>query len=121
MKRGRRSKQRRTGSSGRAKASDPHALYADLVSALNHPLRKELLKLLIAAAGPRSPKELAKATKQPLPNVSYHVRVLEEKGAVELTDEESVRGTVAHFYKVTALVRSTPWVMASLDQPVARP
>src|SRR3954467_5690279 len=46
-----------------------------------------------------SPKEISEQIETPLSNVSYHVRVLDELGLVEIVEEESVRGSVAHFYK----------------------
>ena len=51
----------------------------DLLIALRHPLRREILQAM--AAGPsRSAPDLAGTLNQPLSNVSYHVRVLVECG-----------------------------------------
>lgn len=63
-----------------------------LLFVLQHPLRRELLKLLIEGGEARSPKELARHTKRPVPNVSYHVRVLADGGAAVLVAEEPGRG-----------------------------
>jgi hypothetical protein len=52
--------------------------------------------------------------RKPLSNVSYHARTLKELGALEIAYEESVRGSVEHFYEATALVKETPWVLATL-------
>jgi DNA-binding transcriptional ArsR family regulator len=88
-----------------------------LLSVLKHPLRRELLKLYVEAKEMRSPKELTLPTNGHLSNVSYHVRVLAEKGAVELVAEEARRGSVEHFYEPTALVDEVPWGRAALGLP----
>lgn len=88
-----------------------------LLSLLKHPLRRELLKLYVEAREMRSPKELTLPTNGHLSNVSYHVRVLAEKGAVELVAEEARRGSVEHFYEPTALVDEVPWGRAALGLP----
>lgn len=46
-----------------------------------------------------SPKELADELRAPLSDVSYHVRVLRDLGAIELVATEPVRGAVAHYYR----------------------
>ncbi|HET9153116.1 MAG TPA: helix-turn-helix domain-containing protein [Solirubrobacterales bacterium] len=58
-----------------------------------------------------SPKEIAAQIEMPLSNVSYHVRVLDELGLVEIVEEESVRGSVAHFYKAVErpLIDNPDW------------
>jgi DNA-binding transcriptional ArsR family regulator len=58
-----------------------------------------------------SPKEISRQIKIPLSNVSYHVRVLDELGLIEIVEEESVRGSVAHFYKAAErpLIDNPDW------------
>jgi DNA-binding transcriptional ArsR family regulator len=68
-----------------------------LLKALNHPVRAQALAIL--ANGIASPTELADRLDQPLGNISYHVRVLEELGLVEIAAEEAVRGSMAHYFK----------------------
>ena len=85
-----------------------------LIFLLQHPLRKQLLKLYIEAKAKRSPKELAAPTNQHVCSVSYHVRVLAEHGAVVLVAEEPRRGSVEHFYEATPLVDEVPWARAVL-------
>jgi DNA-binding transcriptional ArsR family regulator len=97
------------------KRKDPHAANAGLVTALNHPTRRALLKLYLEGDAALSPKELSELTGEKLPTVSYHVRVLADRNAIELAEEEPVRGSVAHFYRVSELTKSTPWVLESLD------
>ena len=87
-----------------------------LLEALRHPLRRRLLRRYVESEAPDGlgPRELAMAEEAPLSNVSYHVRVLAEKGAVELIGEVPSGGSLAHLYRATQLVRETPWVLASL-------
>ena len=75
----------------------------DLAKALSHPLRLELLRRF--NEGVSSPVELARALDVPLGNVSYHVRVLERLGCIELVDTAQRRGAVEHYYR--ALRRAT--------------
>lgn len=80
-----------------------------LVKALNHPVRVKALTILTERTA--SPKEIAAELDVPLSNVSYHVRVLDELGLVEIREEESVRGSVAHFYRAVErpLIHNPDW------------
>ncbi|HVV91422.1 MAG TPA: helix-turn-helix domain-containing protein [Solirubrobacterales bacterium] len=82
----------------------------ELLIALRHPLRREILRAM-AARDPISPREISNALREPLSNVSYHVRVLADCGAVELVDTEPVRGSMQHFYSTTI---DEPWALAVL-------
>jgi DNA-binding transcriptional ArsR family regulator len=77
----------------------------DLLTALRHPLRRRILREL-ADGEARSPRELAAALRQPLSNVSYHVRVLTERGATILVGTKPSRGSVEHFYRGAV---EAPW------------
>src|SRR5436305_9584562 len=68
-----------------------------LVKGLSHPVRVECLTVL--AKRTASPRQLSEILDHDLSNISYHVRVLDELGLIELVKEEPVRGAVAHFYK----------------------
>jgi DNA-binding transcriptional ArsR family regulator len=70
---------------------------------LADPLRARILMVL----GDReaSPKELAEILDEDFQQVCYRVRVLKEKGFVELVDEDSRNGGVQHFYKASARPR----------------
>jgi len=81
--------------------SDDNALLA----ALRHPLRRRILRRM-ADGEAVSPRELSIELRQPLSNVSYHVRVLAERGAVTLVGTTPTHGSVQHFYR-TAL--EAPW------------
>jgi DNA-binding transcriptional ArsR family regulator len=114
MKKDRRPARRRAAADKNGKA-DPLAQNNAFAAALNHPTRRTLLKLFLENEGALSPKELADLTGEKLPTVSYHVRVLADKNAIELAEEEPVRGSVAHFYRVSALTKGTAWVLERLD------
>jgi DNA-binding transcriptional ArsR family regulator len=77
----------------------------DLLIALRHPLRRRILQAM-ADGEVVSPRELALALRQPLSNVSYHVRVLAGCGAVTLVCTKPVRGSVQHFYRCSI---KEPW------------
>jgi DNA-binding transcriptional ArsR family regulator len=68
-----------------------------LAKALSHPLRQRLLERLSDRVA--SPVELARELEQPLNLVSYHVRVLERRGMVELVRTRPRRGATEHFYR----------------------
>lgn len=51
-----------------------------LLKALQHPLRRSLLRRYIETEEMLSPKQLALLTRKPLSNVSYHVRELARCG-----------------------------------------
>lgn len=69
----------------------------DLVKALNHPVRIKALTILTDRVA--SPTEISNEIGVPLSHVSYHVRVLDELGMIEIVGEEPVRGAVKHYYK----------------------
>lgn len=77
----------------------------DLLLALGHPLRRDVLREM-AGKKAISPREISTALQQPLSNVSYHVRVLAECGAISLVNTKPVRGSIQHFYR-TAI--KAPW------------
>jgi DNA-binding transcriptional ArsR family regulator len=92
-----------------AKASNPNT--DDLFVALAHPLRRQILRKLIAGDCEQSPRELAAALEQPLSKLSYHVRVLSKCGAVKLVRTRQVRGSTEHFYLAKV---ETPWARSAL-------
>lgn len=75
----------------------------DLVAAINHPLRVQLLTILTIREA--SPSEIAKELEEDLGVVNYHARKLERLGMVEIVRERPVRGSTEHFYKAIA----RPW------------
>ncbi len=85
---------------------------AGLLIALRHELRRRILRTMFADDEETiSPRRLARELREPLSNVSYHVRILADCGAVELVDTEPVRGSMQHFYSPTV---EEPWALAVL-------
>jgi DNA-binding transcriptional ArsR family regulator len=83
-----------------------------LLVALKHPLRRRILRKMIATDR-ISPRQLATELKEPLSNVSYHVRVLSEIEAATLVDRKPVRGSVQHFYSSSI---TAPWALSALKE-----
>lgn len=84
----------------------------DLLVALRHPLRRQILRLM----GEReviSPLELATQLNKPLSNIAYHVRVLVDCAAVTLVKTEPKRGSVQHFYCSTI---EAPWALKIIER-----
>jgi DNA-binding transcriptional ArsR family regulator len=84
---------------------------AELLVALRHELRRRILRAMFEEKDAISPRRLAEALKEPLSNVSYHVRVLVDCEAVALVDQRPVRGSMQHFYSPTV---EEPWALAVL-------
>jgi DNA-binding transcriptional ArsR family regulator len=82
----------------------------NLLVALSHPLRRQILREM-ADGKIISPLELSNKLRQPLSNVSYHVRVLARCAAVTLVDTQPTRGSVQHFYRSTV---AAPWAQQVL-------
>ncbi len=77
-------------------------------------MRRRILRLLAARGEQSSPARIAKEFELHVGMVGYHIRVLEELGAVELTGEGMVRGAVEHFYKTT--VNDDPPIETLLEE-----
>jgi DNA-binding transcriptional ArsR family regulator len=77
-----------------------------MVRALAHPLRVEILRLL--EEGPSGPKRLADRIGEQLGNVSYHMKVLLKYDCIELVETIPHRGAVEHIYKL-----KLNWAMGS--------
>jgi DNA-binding transcriptional ArsR family regulator len=69
----------------------------DLLVALRHPLRRQILRMMIDEEA-ISPRQISTRLQKPLSNVSYHMRVLADCAAVTLVSTEPVRGSMQHFY-----------------------
>jgi DNA-binding transcriptional ArsR family regulator len=68
-----------------------------LLKGLAHPLRLELLAMM--SYREISPKDFARHRGEPVSNLSYHFRLLEELGCIELARTRPVRGSVEHIYR----------------------
>jgi DNA-binding transcriptional ArsR family regulator len=76
---------------------------SELLKALSHPLRLRILVVL--NQGVASPSEIADELGESLGNISYHIKILEERGAIEMVKTQHVRGAVQHFYRALARPR----------------
>jgi DNA-binding transcriptional ArsR family regulator len=79
--------------------SREEAADANLVKALSHPLRWQILRMV--NEGTSTPAGIARRLGVRTENVSYHVRVLSELGVIELVGTTPVRGALEHHYRAT--------------------
>jgi DNA-binding transcriptional ArsR family regulator len=68
-----------------------------LAKALSHPMRTHILAILNEQVA--SPNEIAQMIGERLPNVSYHVRALNDLGCIELVRTAQRRGAIEHYYR----------------------
>ena len=85
-----------------ASAQDAGELDEALLRAISHPLRHRLLGMLDGRTA--SPNQLARELGLPLGRVSYHIRLLNDLGAIELVGTEPRRGALEHFYRAVTTV-----------------
>jgi DNA-binding transcriptional ArsR family regulator len=85
-----------------ATAQDAGELDEALLKAISHPLRHRLLGMLDGRVA--SPNQLARELELPLGRVSYHIRLLNDLGAIELVRTEPRRGALEHFYQAVTSV-----------------
>lgn len=91
--------------------------------ALEHHLRREILRTLHRSEGPRSPGEIAAAlpTETSVSLISYHAHVLESCGGLSLADVQPAGETLARRYasklagdtQIVAILQATE----ALDRP----
>jgi DNA-binding transcriptional ArsR family regulator len=77
----------------------------DLLVALRHPLRRDILREM-AGKKAISPGKISATLHKPLSNVSYHVHVLADCAAISLVSTKPARGSMQHFYRATI---EAPW------------
>jgi len=77
----------------------------DLLVALRHPLRRDILREM-AGKKAVSPRRISTNLRKPLSNVSYHVGVLADCAAIALVDAKPAGGSLQHFYRATI---EAPW------------
>jgi DNA-binding transcriptional ArsR family regulator len=68
-----------------------------LIYALNHPLRRQILRSLHEEAN-QSATDLTRSITGGLSVLSYHVKVLRELGVIHRTGSQQVRGTIERSY-----------------------
>lgn len=85
---------------------------------LNHDLRRRALKLMIEATGKNrylSADDVARTLRLPLSNVGYHVRVMAQRGVIEVAETRSARGMTQRFYRPAAELAKMTWVKSLVD------
>lgn len=71
-----------------------------LLSALGHPLRRNVLRSLIDATMPMSPSELARVHRVALKTMCHHVSTLVAVEGLNLAaTQPAKRGSIEHFYE----------------------
>lgn len=94
---------------------------APLLHALNHSVRRNVLRLLEARGeeGTLSPVEASGLLGVPLTTVAYHFRVLVSTKAIEEVGRQQVRGTIQHFFQISDSVHEATWVQGVLRDTAA--
>lgn len=85
---------------------------APLIHALNHSIRRQVLRLMEERGeeGRLSPVEAADILDLSLTTVAYHFRVLVATKAIVEVGRRQVRGTIQHFFRLSDTVREARWV-----------
>lgn len=89
-----------------------------LVKALSHPLRWQILRMI--NEGTSTPAGIARRLGIRTENVSYHVRVLNELGVIELVKTTPVRGALEHHYRATQRAFMSDAEAAAMPREVRR-
>lgn len=99
----------------RAKEAKPYA-EEDLISALNHPLRRQILRQIHSVGEPQSPCQLVHEfdLENMLSQISYHVTVLSRYHVISLAAQKQVRGALEHFY--ASEVSDVTWLRGLLNR-----
>lgn len=87
---------------------------ADLIKAIDHPLRRRILRLLGDHEEPLSPAQMAEELDFSLSMTAYHIRILHELRAIERTGRRQVRGALQRFYK--SRVKDDPPIATLLEE-----
>lgn len=69
-----------------------------LIEGLNHPVRRQALRMFSEKCPESSPVELEKLIPVGLSQLSYHMKVLRDLGILLETRTITVRGATKHFY-----------------------
>lgn len=86
-----------------------------ILYALNHEIRRDIVKLLIHGPPQASPIRVSRSMNMKVSKLSYHFRVLHDNDLLELVDEQPKRGAVEHFYGLAPHVAEDPIVQAVLN------
>jgi hypothetical protein len=107
----------------RAKKDRKPPAEEDLISALDHHLRRQILRIMHLLDRPVSPCELEELLAlggrlgSKLSMVSYHVTVLSRYNAIFLAGTRPARGALEHFY--ASAVTDVSWLRGLLDRTKA--
>jgi DNA-binding transcriptional ArsR family regulator len=85
-----------------------------LISALNHPTRRRILRLMLDRKQRLSATEIAAEFEMPLGDASYHLVSLRDLRAVKPAGTKQVRGALQRFYAVT--IEDDPPIEALLEE-----
>lgn len=104
-----------------AKSKNGRDVPAPLLHALNHSVRRNVLRLLEqrGEGGRLSPVEASDLLEVSLTTVAYHFRVLVSTQAVEEVGRQQVRGTIQHFFQLSDSLREASWVQGVLRDTAA--
>ncbi len=89
-----------------------------VIKALNHPVRRRILRYA-SKESTVSATQLSRELNVSVSNAVYHVRVLVELGALRLVDVKRVRGAKESFYR-SNLDDQGRWVQAALKATRAK-
>jgi DNA-binding transcriptional ArsR family regulator len=85
-----------------------------LIAALNHSLRRQILRKIDEDEATTSARQLARELGMPIGNVSYHLQVLAKLDVLRQVDARQVRGAKEYFY-VSNLNNQDDWFRAALE------
>jgi hypothetical protein len=99
----------------RAKEAKPYA-EEDLISAINHPLRRQILRQIHSVDEPQSPCQFVHEfdLENMLSQISYHVTVLARYRVISLSAQRQVRGALEHLY--ASEVSDVTWLRGLLNR-----
>ena len=86
------------------------------VDAVQHPVRREILRLAVEMGEKFSPTQASKALEVDLSVVSYHVKVLSDKGLLTLVSKRPTPSSVEHFYAPVSSALEHPIVKVILQE-----
>lgn len=97
----------------------------DLLNALRHPQRLEILAVYWQYGSPISPSEISDVLNEPLANLAYHIRLLcDPYGLLDLVDAKPKKGSTEHFYVTSETARGSDLVkrlVEPLEVPLPLP
>lgn len=89
-------------------------LRADMIKAIDHPLRRQILRLFAERDEPLSAVQVAEGLDISLSKTAHHVRLLARLRALVLARKKQVRGAVQRFYR--SAIEDDPPVETLLDE-----